>query len=82
MSLNPGSAAKMNFKTLLADFATVFAVSLVVSVLVSLLWNLVFHRTSTIEWESSFRFAILFGVVFSWVGARRSGVSRDGAGEL
>jgi hypothetical protein len=71
----------MNFKTLLADFATVFAVSLVVSVLVSLLWNLVFHRTSTIDWESSFRFAVLFGIVFSWVGTRRSRANRGGAGE-
>jgi hypothetical protein len=61
----------MNIKKLVVDFASVFAVSLIVSVVVSVLWNLIVHGTSTIDWETSFRYAILFGIVFSWIEARR-----------
>ncbi len=62
----------MNFKKYLVDFVTVFAVTLVVSVIVTLLWNLIVHGASTIDWEGSFRFAILFGIIFSWLDTRRS----------
>ena len=62
----------MNIKKLLVDFATVFAVSLIVSVIVTLLWNLIVHRAGTIDWETSFRFAILFGIILPWIETRRS----------
>jgi hypothetical protein len=50
----------------------VFAVSLIVSVIVTLLWNLIVHGASTIDWEASFRFAILFGIILPWIETRRS----------
>ena len=62
----------MNIKTLLVDFVTVFAVTLVVSVIVTLLWNLIVHGASTIDWEASFRFAIVFGIILPWIETRRS----------
>lgn len=62
----------MNIKKLLVDFVTVFALTLIVCVIVTLLWNLIAHRASTIDWETSFRFAIVFGIMFSWILARRS----------
>ena len=62
----------MNIKKLLVDFVTVFAVSLIVSVIVTLLGNLIVHGASTIDWETSFRSAILFGIIFTWIGTRRS----------
>ena len=62
----------MNIKKLLVDFVTVFAATLIVSVIVSLLWNLIVHGASTIDWEASFRFAILFGIIFTWIETRRS----------
>ena len=62
----------MNIKKLLVDFVTVFAVSLVVSVVVDLLWNLIVHGASTIDWETSFRFGIVFGIIFSWIATRRA----------
>ena len=62
----------MNIKNLLVDFVTVFAVSLIISVVVTLLWNLIVHRASTIDWETSFRFAILFGIILPWIETRRS----------
>ena len=62
----------MNIKTLLVEFVTVFAVTLIVSAVVTLLWNLIFHGASTIDWETSFRFAILFGIILPWIEMRRS----------
>lgn len=62
----------MNIRKLLVDFVTVFAVSLIASVIVTLLWNLIVHGASTIDWETSFRFAILFGVILSWIETRRA----------
>jgi cellobiose-specific phosphotransferase system component IIC len=61
----------MNIKKLLVDFAAVFAASLIVSVLVTLLWNLTIHGASTIDWETSFRFAILLGIILPWMETRR-----------
>jgi hypothetical protein len=62
----------MNIKKLLVDFVTVFVVSLIVSVIVTLLWNLIAHGASTIDWETSFRFAILFSIILPWIETRRS----------
>jgi hypothetical protein len=62
----------MNIKKFLGDFVTVFAVSLIVSVIVTLFWNLIVHGSSTVDWEASFRFAILFGIILSWIETRKS----------
>ena len=61
----------MNIKKLLVDFVTVFAVSLIVSVIVTLLLNLIVHGANTIDWETSFRSAILFGIIFTWINTRK-----------
>jgi len=58
-------------KRFLVHFTTVFAVTLIVCVLVTLLLNLIVYGTDTIDWPTSFRSAILFAIVFSWIGARR-----------
>ncbi len=62
----------MNIKRLLVDIVMVFSVSLAVSVVVSLLWNLIVHGASTIDWETSIRFAILLGIIVPWITTRRS----------
>ena len=62
----------MNIKKLLGDFVTVFSVSLIVCIIVTFLWNLIGHGASTIDWETSFRFAIVFGITFSWIETRKS----------
>jgi hypothetical protein len=64
---------EMNIQKLLVDFVTVFVVSLIVSVIVTLLWNLVFHGAATVDWETSFRFATLFGILFPVLGTRKPG---------
>lgn len=61
----------MNFKKLLLGFITVFASTLIVSIGVTYLWNLIFHDVATIDWETSFRFAIIFGIVFPLIDSRK-----------
>ena len=58
-------------KRLLVVFVTAFAVTFTVTGIVTLLWNLVFLGASTIDWETSFRFAIVYGIIFSLIGTRR-----------
>ncbi|HET6325573.1 MAG TPA: hypothetical protein VFG04_12920 [Planctomycetaceae bacterium] len=62
----------MNIKKLLVDFVSVFAVTLIVSAIVTLLWDLIVHGTSAIDWETSVRFAVLFGIILPWMETRRS----------
>lgn len=61
----------MDFKRTVIRFITVFAVALLVCIAVTLLWSLVFHGIATIDWETSFRFAILFGIIFPIVDSRK-----------
>ena len=62
----------MNGKTLVVEFGTVFAVTLVTAALVTFLWNVVGHGTGVIDWETSFRLAIIFGIILTWVKSRET----------
>ena len=62
----------MNIKKLVVEFGTVFAVALVTVALVTFLWNLIWHGESTIDWETAFRFAIIFGIILTWVKSRET----------
>ena len=59
----------MDFKKIITTFITVFAISLLVTIGVTFLWGLVFHGVATIDWETSFRFALIFGIIFTITGA-------------
>jgi hypothetical protein len=72
----------MNIKKLLADFITVFAVSLPVSAIVTLLWNFIVHGAGTVDWGASFGFATLFGIILSGIGTRRSKCGKDCRAQL
>ena len=60
----------MNIKKLAVEFATVFAVALVTTAIVTFLWNIIGRGESIIDWETSFRFAIIFGIILTWVKSR------------
>ena len=60
----------MNIKKLVVEFVTEFAVALVVTAIVTFLWNIIGDGTSAVDWESSFRFAIVFGIILTWVKSR------------
>jgi hypothetical protein len=38
--------------------------------MVTFLWNIIGHGESTIDWETSFRFAIMFGIILTWAKSR------------
>ena len=60
----------MNIRRLVVEFVTVFAVVLVTTAIVTFLWNLIGHGESAVDWETSFRYAILFGIILTWVKSR------------
>ena len=62
----------MNIKQLVVEFGTVFAVALVITAIVTFLWNFIGHGASAVDWETSFRFAIIFGVILTWVKSREN----------
>ena len=62
----------MNITKLLVEFITVFVVALVTTAIVTFLWNLIGHGVSTIDWETSFRFAIVFGIILTWAKSRET----------
>jgi hypothetical protein len=62
----------MYIKKLVLEFGSVFAVTLVTAALVTFLWNLIGHGVSTVDWETSFRFAIMFGIILTWVKSRET----------
>jgi hypothetical protein len=60
----------MNIKKLVVEFGSVFAVALVTVAVVTFLWNLIGYGVSTIDWETSFRFALMFGIILTWAKSR------------
>jgi hypothetical protein len=60
----------MKIKQLAVEFVTVFVVVLVITTIVTFLWNIIGHGVTTIDWETSFRFAIIFGIILTWVKSR------------
>jgi len=61
----------MDYKKMLIGFITVFAITLLVTAGISFLWNWAFHGLALIDWETSFRFAIILGIVLSIIESRR-----------
>jgi len=61
----------MNKKQSLLDFSIVFVVTLVVTVVVTFLWNLLFHNSAIVDWEISFYFAFVLGIVIPLVQRRK-----------
>jgi len=61
----------MTFKEGLISFLTGFAITFIVSVLVTYLWSLCFHEMATVDWETSFRLAIILGIIIPFIEARK-----------
>ena len=60
----------MNIKKLVVEFGIVFAVTLVTVAIVTFLWNFIGHGTSSVDWDTAFRFAIIFGIILTWMKSR------------
>jgi hypothetical protein len=60
----------MKNKKLVIEFVIVFAVAFVTITLVTFLWNFIGHGESSVDWQTSFRFAIIFGIILTWANPR------------
>ena len=61
----------MNFKKIAIEFIIVFAITLLVCVGVTFFWSLVFHGVGIVDWETSFRFATLLGIIIPIIDSRK-----------
>ena len=61
----------MDFKKIVIGFIPVFATALLVCIVVTFLWSLVFHGVAIIDWETSFRVAIVFGNILTVIDSRK-----------
>ncbi len=67
----------MKATRVLADAAITSGIALVVSVAVTWLWSLARHGAGVVDWEASFRLAIILGIALPWLRAReRAGLKR------
>ena len=55
-------AGKLNIKKLLIHFLTTFSTILGVTAIVTYFWSLGFQGAAAIDWETSFRLAIILGI--------------------
>lgn len=60
----------MNIQKLIVEFVTVFVVALMTSAIVTLQWNIIGHGATAVDWETSFRFAIIIGMSLTWTKSR------------
>jgi hypothetical protein len=60
----------MNIKRILVGSLTAFSATLITCAVVTLMWNLYLHRRTTIDWATSFRFAIVLGIILPWIAMR------------
>jgi hypothetical protein len=44
----------------------------VTAAVVTFLWNVIGHGESTVDWETSFRLAIIFGIILTWAKSRET----------
>jgi len=61
----------MNIKRRIVEFFLEFAVTLVTTTIVTLLWNIIRHGETAINWETSFRFALIFAIILIWVKSQK-----------
>jgi hypothetical protein len=61
----------MDFKKIITRFIPVFAIALFVCMGVTLLWSLIFHGLAVIDWGTSFRFAMIFGIIFPIIDSKK-----------
>ena len=61
----------MNLKKIVIRFIAVFAITLLVTIGVTVLWSLLFHGVAIIDWETSFRFATVLGIILPIIDSRK-----------
>jgi len=54
----------MKIKLFCKEFIKMFILTFIVTLVVTYLWSLIIHNSGLIDWETSFRLAIIFGTIF------------------
>ena len=54
----------------IVEFLFTFVLAFAVTAIVSVLWNVIAHGEGTIDWDTSFRFGIVLGILLPWMNAR------------
>ena len=62
----------IKIKRFLLHFVIVFAITFVVNAIIVYLWNLIRHGEGAFNWETTFFFAIVLGIVFPLLETLRS----------
>ena len=72
----------MRAKHTIVDFAMTFCVTLVVSSIVAFSYSLLVHGTGQVDWGTSFRLALILGIVLPATGrfGQRADHSEDDSG--
>jgi hypothetical protein len=60
----------MDIKKIATEFIVVFAITFLVTLGVTFLWSLIIHGSAIIDWETAFRFATIFGIIFPIINSR------------
>jgi len=61
----------MSISKIIIRFITIFVVGLLVTIGITFLWNLAFQGIAKIDWETSCRFALVLGIILTFVDIRR-----------
>ena len=67
----------MKIKRILLNFVLFFILTFAITTLVNFLWNLIFHGDASVSWETSFRFALILGIIFTWMQERGKGEKKS-----
>jgi len=55
----------MSIRKLAVEFVAVSSITLATSVIVTLLWNIIRNGAYAVDWETSFLFAVLLGILLA-----------------
>jgi len=56
---------------LIIGFVLYFVIVFIVAGVVTFLYSLIIHGQGIIDWQTAFIFAIIFGLVFSWMNVKQ-----------
>jgi hypothetical protein len=62
----------MSNKQFVKEFLITAAIASIATIAVTYLYNLIIHGVGLVDWRTTFRFAILFGLVLTWIRNLRS----------
>lgn len=60
----------MKYGALAKEFIVIFIVTFIVSSLVTFIYSFIVHSEGIIDWSTSFRLSIIFGIIFPWLNSR------------